>query len=329
MTLVEKRGKPWIDGLRGLAMLFVILGHAKVGTTFYTVTSPIKIPLFFAITGYLFQERKGKQLEFYGKLLLHLVLPWLALALVRYIPGTFTKGPGHLWNGFLSVITGKASGYMPCCIIAQVIHFYIRKFCKNPAAVAMVSSLFFALGLVLGRFGILDIAMFNRAMVAQLFLLSGYLFRKWENNTLFSGWLSMVLCILLYIGLCVVSLRFYPGHNLNVQLNYYYNLPLCLVMIWIGCLALLIGGKCIGKAPKVLQFIGQNTLIFYLWEPYPRAAMNKLLSLLGLPYPAGWVGKLVSLTVTLLGCSAAAILINWLLPELVGKKRSKNGKKKS
>ena len=45
--------KLWIDALRALAMLFVIFGH-QVGNyiPYYVFTSPIKIPLFFMITGY-------------------------------------------------------------------------------------------------------------------------------------------------------------------------------------------------------------------------------------------------------------------------------------
>lgn len=327
-TLVENRRKPWIDGLRGMAMLFVILGHVGVGNTFNTVTSPIKIPLFFAITGYLFQERKGKQLEFYGKLLLHLVLPWLALAMARYIPDAITQGAQVLLNGLIEVITGEVVWYMPCCVIAQIIHFYIRKFSKNATAVAVFSVVCAVIGYILTKYGILDIAMFNRSLVAQMFLLIGYLFRQWEDEPVLCGWLPAIIGTVLYAGLCVASLWLFPGRNLNVYANNYYHLPLCLLMIWIGCLTLLIWGSCIGKAPKLLQFVGQNTLVYYIWDPYPRVIVQKILGLFGLTLPDNWLGKVVLITVSLVGCGLASAAINWLLPELVGKKRQKNGKRK-
>lgn len=326
MTLVEKRSKPWVDGLRGLAMLFVLLGHVGMPGWFYVITSPIKIPLFFAITGYLFRDRGGKQLEFFGNLLLHLVLPWLILAMIPAIPDAFTQGPMRLWYRFLDVITGRAAWYMPCCIIAQVLHFYVRKLCRHTTAVAVASLLLAVLGYVLGMFHILDTAMFNLALVCQLFLLVGFLFSRWEGKNVLTGWLGAVLGLLVYGTLCALSLKLFPGQGMDIRNHEFYHIPLCLLLICLGCLMVMTWGSCIGKAPAALRFVGQNTLVFYIWQPYPWVATKKILALFGLPIPAGWAGKALELSVTILGCAAISILFNWLIPELVGKKRSKKHK---
>lgn len=326
MTLVEKRSKPWVDGLRGLAMLFVLLGHVGMPGWFYVITSPIKIPLFFAITGYLFRDRGGKQLEFFGKLLLHLVLPWLLLSMIPAIPDAFTEGPRSLWNHFLDVVTGEVAWYMPCCIIAQVLHFYVRKLCRHTTAVAVASVLLAVLGYVLGMFHILDTAMFNRALVCQLFLLVGFLFNRWEGKNVLTGWLGAVLGLLVFGTLCALSMKLFPGQIMDVRDNDFYHLPMCLLLIWVGCLMVMTWGSCMGKAPAALRFVGQNTLIFYIWQPYPWAATKKMLSLFGSPIPVGWAGKALEVGVTIAACTGVAILINWLIPELVGKKRPKKHK---
>lgn len=323
MILVEKRGKPWVDGLRGLAMLFVLLGHVGMPSWFYIITSPVKIPLFFAITGYLFRDRGGKQLEFFGKLLLHLVLPWLVLAMLPAIPDAFTQGPMSLWHHFRDVLMGRTAWYMPCCIIAQVIHFYVRKLCRHTTAVALASILLAVLGYVLGKYHILDAVMLNRALSCQMFLLIGYLFSRWEGKNVLTGWLGAVLGLLVFGCLCALSMKLFPGQGMDVRGNVYYHLPLCLLLIWMGCLTLLTWGSCIGKAPGAIRFVGQNTLIFYIWQDYPWAATKRVMALCQLPIPTGWAGKALELGVTLVACTGVAILINWLIPELVGKKRRK------
>ena len=52
---MSKANRPWIDALRALAMFLVMVGHASYGVSpYFAWTSPVKIPLFFAISGFLF-----------------------------------------------------------------------------------------------------------------------------------------------------------------------------------------------------------------------------------------------------------------------------------
>ena len=64
--------KEWIDGLRALAMLIVMTWHISNGINsqwlFSLITAPIMIPLFFSITGYVFNDCEGNQKLFYTKL---------------------------------------------------------------------------------------------------------------------------------------------------------------------------------------------------------------------------------------------------------------------
>ena len=79
--------KEWIDGLRALAMLIVMTWHISNGINsqwlFSLITAPIMIPLFFSITGYVFNDCEGNQKLFYTKLFKYLVFPWLCLAFLK------------------------------------------------------------------------------------------------------------------------------------------------------------------------------------------------------------------------------------------------------
>lgn len=53
--IVEKKRLDWIDALRALAIFLVILGHCAPNCyTYFLFTSPLKMPLFFVITGFVF-----------------------------------------------------------------------------------------------------------------------------------------------------------------------------------------------------------------------------------------------------------------------------------
>lgn len=108
-------------------MFFVLYGHlVNDWSTYYVFTSPIKIPLFFAITGYVFKTREGDFKRFLKNLCLTLVVPWVFLSLMpvkilyRLIRFNFSGVAGY----FVNFISGRVYWYMPCCIIAEIIFLF-------------------------------------------------------------------------------------------------------------------------------------------------------------------------------------------------------------
>ena len=121
--------KQWVDALRALAIIIVLLVHSSrecENWYIYNVfIGPIMIPMFFAISGYLFNIREAKQLPFFKNLFFKMILPWFVLSLVWaravLIPfkGFTPYYTEQLWN----FISGKTVWYLPCCIIAEIIQF--------------------------------------------------------------------------------------------------------------------------------------------------------------------------------------------------------------
>ena len=129
-----RKRKYWIDALRGLAMVFVIFGHhCPEFNEYFVITSPIKIPLFFAITGYVFNERNGDTKSFLKNLFWKLIIPWLFLSLLplKVLNAVIHLSAASAWRYIYEFISGGVLWYMPCCILAEVIQFFARKFCKG------------------------------------------------------------------------------------------------------------------------------------------------------------------------------------------------------
>lgn len=161
--------KEWIDALRALAMFFVVYGHQVKGWTDYFVfTSPIKICLFFAISGYVFKYDNVDEKKFYYNLFRKLIVPWLFFSLAPYVVIIPFKGIGYFISRLESVLLGVSAWYMPCCIIAEVIWHYLNRFIKNTLLLLGLTLIISGLGLFLGKREILNILMINRAMVVLL-----------------------------------------------------------------------------------------------------------------------------------------------------------------
>ncbi len=318
-TLVNHSRKGWIDALRGLAILLVIYGHcAKDLLGFFVFTSPVKMPLFFAITGYLLSIKSSG--AFVNQLLRKVIVPWLFLGLLPSFLLIPFKGLGNVLSTFLDMLSGKELWFFPCYIIGFVLHYLIRRLCKTTALISITALACFVVGIVLCDQGILDYAMANRAFTVQPFFLIGYLFKSYERNLVNLRWSWLILLSFLYLGLCGLSMVFFPGQTLDVHLSHYYNIPYCLFLIFLGCFLLFIVGAKSNFYTWAMSFIGQNTLVLYIWHSIAIAVLVKGLFFVGWEMPSNWWTALIKVIWACLLCGVCAVLLNRYLPFAVGKK---------
>lgn len=322
----KKKRKDWVDALRALAMFFVILGHQIAGKTAYFVfTSPIKIPLFFMITGYVFNYNRKSTAEFFKNLFFKLVIPWLCLT----VPFVFLMSPAK-WatgvpKGLFDILSGAVGWYMPCCIVAEIIWFFICKLLKKPRFIVLAACGIAVAGYILGYFKILEFARINTAMIAQFYILLGYLFKLFEQKISRLNWWHLLALTVLYVGIGVVSLIVWPSSYIDVHNNYYYNYPVCITMIVLGCVTIFAAARKLGEGegfriPRLVSFLGQNTIIYYLLHSKNIAILVFILSSLSLdpPEPVLVCLKVVFAYVL---CGLEAMIILRVCPRIMGRKR--------
>ena len=318
----------WIDFLRALAIFFVILGHQLPGkTAFFVFTSPIKIPLFFMITGFVFNYKRTSTKDFFKNLLLKLVLPWLILTVPFVLLKAPFKGISSIPTGLLDIISGNTVWYMPCCVIAEIIWFFTVKIGKKSALIIPLSLIVFAAGIAAGSFQVLDFAMINRALIAQFFILLGYLFKSFEDKIAKMKPISAVVSFVLYLAMGVTSLIIWPDSCLDVHLNRYYNYPFCFAMIILGGAFLFFTGITVcnrhgTEFPGLILFIGQNTLVFYILHGYNIRAFTYALNLVHIEIP---FVPLVCLKVIVgfVLCGLEAMILLRFFPWALGRKKIK------
>ncbi len=324
-----KQRKLWIDALRGLAMIFVIFGHRCPGFIGYFVfTSPIKIPLFFAITGYVFNPRGGDTKIFFKNLFFKIIIPWIFLSLFPFkllysLLGFSSK---TVFEQFYIFLSGSSLWYMPCCIIAEIIHFFVRKFCKQMRLIYSVSILIMITGVLLSQHHIGKFANFNTACIAQGFLAVGLFIREFSRDLNERKRYILILSfVVIYVILGLLTLHFYPGKCMDVHLNYYYDYIICSLMIIIGliCVFLLFEFIFEFKKMKILTFIGQNTLVYYMLNAKVYLVFQKFLKICHLSLEEGPAGWFITTIVLCVGCGIISVILNKYVPFLVGKGKLK------
>ena len=317
--------KPWLDGLRAVAMLLVIIGHIDPGTKLYYVfTSPVKIPLFFAISGYLLDSGKKRPARFFTDVFWHLVVPWLLGSVLGVLIRAPFKGLDQLPGSLLGIFTEVSLWFLPCCIFAEVLWYLPHRFLPNARAACAATVALFAVGVAMMKLNVCNAMMFNRAFIAQFYLLTGHLFRRFEDRLSRLKPSAVAGLCALYVALGFVSLGLWPGRSMDVHLNRYYNLPFCMLMVFVGCLALFLVAQRLPAIPRALQFIGRNTLIFYITHLYAVSAMHYLLRALHLQ-PSGWIAFCVSLPFVCLFSGPLSVLATRWFPMLAGRYRPGKG----
>lgn len=316
-NLVEKKDrKLWLDALRGIAMLFVVYGHCVSGWTEYFVfTSPIKMPLFFAISGYLFKPRGGNQGEFYRIIFLKLVIPWFVLGMIPY---------NHPFDRFLDLLSGRKVWFMPCLIISEVLWFYIHKYSRKDSQIIIFGIFASFIGFIMNKFDFLHYAMINTAFIVQIFFVLGYLIRINEDY-LSIKWRKLIsFSFFVYLALGFAVLFLFPGQALDVHKNSYFNIPICALMISIGCISLFTLFNKVDINPKWLVYIGQNTLIIYLLHALCFSFFTRGCNFfnIDLIIPLPWLGIIKTIFACIM-CCFLAWLSNRYLPEIAGKSRRK------
>lgn len=318
----------WIDLLRGIAMLLVIWGHVdRTDRLFFIITGSFKMPLFFAITGYLFKDRNGDIKQFLSKLLKTIIVPWVILSLIWLKPfyallrGKIGNIPIYLYN----FISGKDLWFMPCIVLAEVIFFLILKLIKDDRLRYLAMCSIAVFGIVLSEFGIGRFAMFDVACTAQAFLMFGYWFKNNEESlrTIISFRRSLIL-VLIYAGMILLSLALFPGSSIDVHKNRYYNYPLCAAMSFVSLLLLFIIAPKINLKLNWIRFVGRNTLVFYIVHYHARSLLLHGANLVGFSIPKTFLSYVLVFAYICVSMSIVSIVINRWFPFILGRSKTKS-----
>lgn len=312
----------WIDALKATALIFVIFGHILLdGSAFFVITSPVKIPLFFAVSGYLFSIKDGSFKPFLLRLLKTRAVPWFILSFValKVIYAMVSKQFDAACEYLYVFASGIQLWYIPCCIIAEIILFFIIKYSPKFSVTVVIMLALSAAGYLMAINGKGDFAKVNTALISQFFLLIGLVMRKMRDSEKEIPRWAVWLMTAVYAVMVAVSFIRYPGKTFSVSYNDYYSVFVCGTLIVCG-IALMFYFAPKLKYPKFLLYIGRNTLVIYIMHGYFLGITDKFFDMSEV-FDSRILRAVVGTVLICAVCALIAFFINKYLPFVVGAKR--------
>lgn len=313
----------WIDNMRGICMILVILHHSGAPEEYQKFLSPFFLSGFFFISGYLF-DNPNRDFDWKLKLIRifeTLVIPYFIYWAISYF---LIAGYNEVWkNGNYDVFVpflkdlflGKKLWFMSALIVSEIVLVFILPLIRKSNIYLIFTALvFIALWYFtpLSRTGVFYPWYINNACIAIFFMLSGILFRKIQilemNNILFCAAIVYPILFIADIYLDITGIMFAS--------NYFNNILIFIVYAITGILGLVYLCKRYISGENILSYYGRNSLLIYFFCNQTIILCFKITSTINI----NWYIK--SLIITLMVCIAIIIpvyLSNKLFPWMCGK----------
>ncbi len=276
----------WIDSVKALAIFLVVMGHfldapSVIRTYIYT----FHMHLFFFVSGFVFRK-KGSFLTFVRKRAWALIVPYFIFSLLKYVYTIlkyhFGRSTGihentlqrfydiFLWHHyfwFLGVLFVVSITFFP---IAEKMHTV-----KNLLILVLIGTLShyilstYCIGFVHENM--------RKCFIAIVFYAFGYFFKdKISSETLYKVVEKHVGLFFAFVVVNITTFFYFYKQYGQASFNFSHNYLFYYLLAISGIVLSLTACQLI-RENKIFSFVGANTIIIYLMEPYPQAVFGRFI----------------------------------------------------
>ena len=324
---------PWIDTMRGICMIAILIFHTEV---YYAgdIITPYQCYVhnalagFFFISGYLFLGDKGFSLAHKIKYIARsLVLPYFIFTIILGVLKILFQNADAAVV-LSKIILGQASWFVAALIVAELL-MCITMFITRGKTVflCLVAVLSFAIAFVFGNkhdpsphYYQQNLWYFNDAMLALGIIICGTLYRRFES--FFNRFHPILYTSSLFFLIIIIKIMIMTRHEDtvigSVEVS---NIPLFLADITVSTLFLVALCKWLGRV-FMISWTGEHSLVYYFFCGASPTLVALLLNKIGFPYGSYWQ-LIIALVLVYDLCTIISFIVYRYLPFLTGKRKTK------
>ena len=316
----------WIDSMKGILILFVILSHTYPAVQYRRFFTPFFLTMFFWASGYTFSVKNDFKEFMYGKIK-RLIIPFCILGSIRVMI-TYILSAKDIWSclkDFVLQISckGDEMWFVSCLFVSSLLFYIIVKVsafinCQKKNEIIIVVSAWL---LILGLFDmkVLKIKCIWEAEIACMmtfYMALGFYCRREEAkfNKIIKNGKVAIWNSLIYIAIVFGISNDVDIHAEQFIYPFLFVINSILVIIPVLQISRMI---CMTKIKKYFVFLGQNTIFYYAFGGIVRIILYMLLKRIGIT-PDQYVTPILCTMMTAVLLAVPAKLTRKYIPYAVG-----------
>ncbi len=317
----------YIDFYKGIGILLMVMGHVYFGKKFNILIHAFHMPMFFFVTGFMFQSKRPISM-FIKKKIQALIVPYLLYGFMSLsIYGIINHRVPYsefmhlFWINTEGLAVAGALWFLTAMFISSLIYYAIDKFIQRWAVKAVVVISITTIGFITSLLPTRLPWAVDVGLVSVFFVFCGNCIRLivQSNTKQMSKSSHKQHCLLMWGGvlICIITIiLIFANGEVNMREGSYSNPLLFLVnaaiaslILWVASYAICHGSfRPIVLLKQGLSYIGKNSIVFL--------GLNQILIYIFTELMSGAVPKLLLKVSTLLFTLAILSLISIIVNKL-------------
>lgn len=327
---------PYLDTLKGISMILVMLSHTAIPNGIAIIFKPFFLSVFFVVSGYTFNIKRNFR-EFIINKIKTLLFPAFSLGLIQIILSyilTFSE-QDSFGNQILELLLqnggqGSKMWFVFALFIFSLVFYFIVKHLKRTISVIIIALCGCAICLFYNyNIGISFPWYINLIGLGCFWMTIGYLWRIFSQYNSQNSekvdkleWFGLIFNFAIYLTIIVIHI--YRWNDIYVSFRVFSS------PIWLYIIESIAGTVSIclllKRLPtyKIFAFIGQNTLVYFAFHGKVQRIIEVGCQKIHIE---GFIEVLLILLMQCITLAFASIIINRYFPFLVGKKIKRKEKR--